>query len=272
MADRKGAEVALTASPAPQAQFGWTDAPELSVVTVTYGTGHVLERTVADLARALVEDRLDAEVIVVDNPHPIRGTWTGDRLRLATSGIRLVQAPENLGFGGGNNLGVSVARAPLVCLLNPDVFVQPGDLRRLVEAARRRDGDIVAPAFLWPDGTVQEFGFRLLADGSTRAVEEPTTDGYDYCSAACWVLPRALFDELGGFDEAFHPAYYEDVDFVLRAKQGGRSIHLVDDVRVVHAAHSEMSSGWSEAVPDVSRQRSVFVERWGSVLSDRPAR
>lgn len=263
-------ESALTASPAPQTQFVWTDAPELSVVIVTYGTGLVLERTVADLAAAIVADGLEAEVVVVDNPHPVRGTWAGDRLRLATSGIRLVGATENLGFGGGNNLGVSVCRAPLVCLLNPDVFLQPGDLRRLVEAARRHEGDIVAPAFLWPDGTVQEFGFRLLADGSTRAVEEPTDDGYDYCSAACWVLPKALFDELGGFDAAFHPAYYEDVDFVLRARESGRTIHLVDDVQVVHAAHSEMSSGWTEAIPDVSRQRSVFVERWADLLADRP--
>jgi GT2 family glycosyltransferase len=156
-------------------------------------------------------------------------------------------------------------------LLNPDVFLQPGDLRRLVEAARLHDGDIVAPGFLWPDGTVQEFGFRLLADGSTRAVEQPTDDGYDYCSAACWVLPKALFDELDGFDRAFHPAYYEDVDFVLRAKQQGRSIRLIDDVQVVHAVHSGTASGWTEAIPDVSRQRAVFAERWADLLADRPA-
>lgn len=262
--------VSLTASPAPRATFAWTDTPELSVVIVTYGTGHVLERTVTDLASALDGDDLDAEVIVVDNPDPIRGTWAGDRIALATDGVRLVRASENLGFGGGNDLGVSIARASLVCLLNPDVFLQPGDLRRLVDAARRHDGDIVAPAMLWPDGAVQEFGFRLLADGSTRAVEQPTDDGYDYCSAACWLLPKALFDELDGFDEAYHPAYYEDVDFVLRARQRGRTIHLVHDVQVVHAAHSELSSGWTEAVPDVSRQRSLFVERWADLLAGRP--
>ena len=265
-------DVALTASPAARARFGWSDAPELSVVIVTYGTGSVLDRAIVDLAAAIAADGLDAEVIVVDNPHPVRGSWAGDRLRLTTSGVRLVRATENLSFGGGNNLGVSLCRASLVCLLNPDVFVRPGDLRRLVEAARRHDGDIVAPAMLWPDGTVQEYGFRLLADGSTRAVEEPTDDGYDYCSAACWVLPSALFADLGGFDEAFHPAYYEDVDFVLRARARGRAIHLVPDVKVIHAAHSVLTSGWAEAIPDVSRQRAVFVERWAEVLAGRPGR
>ena len=264
-----GAAVRVTASPVADVEFAWTETPQLSIVIVTYGTGTVLERCVDDLAASLAADRIDAEVIVVDNPHPERGSWAGDRLRLTTSGIRIVRPGTNLGFGGGNNLGVGIARSERICLLNPDVFVRPGQFATLLEVADRHPDDIVAPAFVWPDGSVQEYGFRLLADGSPRAVEEPGAD-FDYCSAACWLLSTSMFAELGGFDDVFHPAYYEDVDFVFRARTAGREIHLVDEVRVVHAVHSELSSGWGEPTVDAGRQRQRFVERWGHLLADRP--
>lgn len=266
----KAHAVAVTASPAPIVRFPHVAEPSLSIVIVTYGTGSVLDRCIADLSSAIDADDLAAEVIVVDNPHPVRGTWAGDRLRVSTDGIRIVRAATNLGFGGGNNVGVSVARAPRVCLLNPDVYLAAGQLARLVDVSERHPADIVAPAFVWPDGTPQEFGFRVLANGETRAIAEHGSSTPDYVSAACWVVGTAVFESLGGFDEIFHPAYYEDVDFVFRARARGHAMRLVDDVRVVHAAHSTTTSGWSADVPDVSRQRAMFVERWSELLSDRP--
>jgi GT2 family glycosyltransferase len=262
--------IAVTASPVPVVRFALATEPSLSIVIVTYGTGVVLDRCLTDLARALDEDGLDAEVIVVDNPHPVRGTWAGDRVRLTTEGIRVVRPPDNLGFGGGNNVGVAVARADRVCLLNPDVFLAPGQLARLVGVAEQWPADIVAPGLFWPDGTPQEFGFRVLANGETRAVTDPAANNADYASAACWVLSKQVFASLGGFDEIFHPAYYEDVDFVFRARREGHELRIVDDVHVIHAAHSTTTSGWDADVPDAGRQRAIFVERWAHVLSGRP--
>lgn len=259
------AAVVVTASPVPAATFPWVDEPKLSIVTVTYGTGRVLDRCVGQLAAALAADGLDAEVIAVDNPHPVRGSAAGDRLCIGTNGIRLVRAPENLGFGGGNNLGVRVARAGLICLLNPDVFVRPGELRRLVDAATAAPDAIVAPGFLHADGTVQELGSRLLANGETRPFLESGSHEVDYASAACWLLHRQVYVAVGGFDPVFHPAYYEDVDFVLRARERGVDLEVVDDVRLLHAHQSSTSEP-----PDVTRQREAFMARWSELLGTRP--
>lgn len=253
--------VSVTASPAPVLRFRHVDRPDLTVVIVTYGTGLVLERCLHDLHDALGEGDLAAEIIVVDNLHPERGTWAGDRVRLLTEGVRIVRATTNLGFAAANNLAVGIARAARLCLLNPDVFLRRGQLEELVAASEHAESAIVAPGLVWPDGTAQEFGCRVLADGDTRPILEPGEFQPDYASAACWVLPVTLFTTVGGFDEQYHPAYYEDVDFVFRARELGYELQVVDHVLVEHAHRSG-----SITVPDVSRQRARFVERWSSSL------
>lgn len=256
--------ITVTDSPAPDVAFPWVDAPALSVVIVTFGTGLVLDRCLASLQRSMEADSLDLEVVVVDNRHPRRGSWVADRLCLTTSGVRLLRADANLGFGGGCAAGISAARADLICLANPDVAFAPGQLARLVDIARGNPGRIIAPGLLNEDGTTQELGQRIRADGWTSPVLPGDDVQHDYASAACWLLSRDLFESVGGFDPAYHPAYYEDVDFVLRAEQLGYELVVVDDVRVVHTQH-----GSSGQEPDVERQRAVFRERWADHLAAR---
>lgn len=252
-----------TAAAHPVVAFDPVVAPDLSVVIVTYGTGEVLDRCLASLHAAVTHDGIATEVVVVDHPHPERGRSTADHLCAATSGIVLVRPDDNLGFGGGNNLGVAVARSRWVCLLNPDAFVEPGHLARLLAVARDDPGAIVAPAFLNVDGTVQEIGRRMTSEGWSVAIMTPGEAEPDYGSAACWVFDRSVFESLGGFDPAYHPAYYEDVDLAMRARRAGRAIRVVDDVRVVHVC------GGATTNPDVERQRAVFLGRWADVLADR---
>jgi GT2 family glycosyltransferase len=186
---------------------------------------------------------------------------------LATEGVLLLRAGRNLGFGGGNDAGIGVSSAPLLCLLNPDTVVAPGQLTRLVEVARAQPGAIVAPGFVHPDGSLQELGQRLLADATTVPVLDRGAPA-DYASAACWVLHRDVYATLGGFDPVFHPAYYEDVDFVLRARRAGHDLVVVDDVLVVHEQRGSTTSA-PATLPDVSRQRAAFAERWADVLHSR---
>lgn len=261
-----GARVETTSSPSPVASFAAVADPRISIVLVTFGTGTLIVSCLERLAAAVGSDGLDAEVVVVDNRHPRRRNATADLVTIATSGVRLVISPDNLGFGGGVARGAAEASGDLLCLLNPDVEVVPGQLRVLaarVAGARR----LVVPAFVRPDGSLLERGARLLRDGETRFITDLDDRHHrpDYGSAACWVLPRAEFDRLGGFDDAFHPAYYEDVDFALRFVADGGEIVIVDDVEMVH--HHQ---GSTTEAPDVERQRRIFAERWADVLATRP--
>jgi GT2 family glycosyltransferase len=238
----------------------------VSIVIVAFGTGLVLDRCLESLADACAADGIAAEVIVVDNAHPRRGHAAGHRVAISTRGIRLMQPDDNLGFGGGNNAGVAAARAPMIALVNPDVMVVPGQLPALLDEARDHPQSICAPALSFPDGTVQEIGMRIISDGDTRPILESGSHAPDYASAACWVLSSELFTRLGGFDAAFHPAYYEDVDFALRVAAAGGGTRIVESVRVVHEHHSSTT----DAEPDVARQRDVFVNRWADLVASRP--
>ena len=255
--------VVTTAAPDPLARFEWSEAPDVSIVIVTFGTGPVLERCMVALSGAL--DGIAAEVIVVDNLHPELGSWAGDRLCLLTDGVRLVRTGANLGFGGGNGVGVELARSDTLCLMNPDVVVATGQLERLLSVSAADRSTLVAPGFANLDGSVQELGARLISNGETRPVVEVGAHDVDYASAACWVFDRHLFDAVGGFDPVFHPAYYEDVDFVLRAGELGFGLTIVDEVLVVHEQRA--STG---RPPDVERQRAAFLARWGDLVATRP--
>ena len=90
----------------------------------------------------------------------------------------------------------------------------------------------------------------------------------DYASAACWVMRRSTFNELGGFSTAYYPAYFEDSDFAQRVQQAGYVTLLVTTRPVVH--HHEGAS--AERVAIAERSRKVFEEKWAEQLSMKPDR
>lgn len=231
---------------------------EVSIVVVTYGTDEV----VLDLLESVAANTsLPHEVIVVDNPVSDRAA-TRELLRATTSGVVMVLPEENLGFGGGCDLGAARARGRLLCFLNPDVVVGEGWLEPLVAALDDPDVAVAAPPLLDPDGTVQEAGQVVLADGCTMAVGGPELlsgraqlfdRDVDYASAACWVLRRVDHLGRGGFDERYHPAYFEDADYGMRLEAEGLVTRLVTARPVVHRRGGG-GAGRSLEIPEASRE------------------
>jgi GT2 family glycosyltransferase/glycosyltransferase involved in cell wall biosynthesis len=216
------------------------------------------------------------EVILVDNGSP---DGTGRRLAKEVGGATLVQLERNTGFGGGSNLGAMRARAPFLCFLNSDAVVQEGWLPPLL-ARLRSDPEIgaISPCILNQDGTLQEAGSHLKADGFTFAYgsgDDPDRPPYrfardvDYASAVCLVVRRSAFLAVGGFDPIFHPAYFEDVDLCL--DMGDRGLRTVYEPasRVVHVQHG--SSSAQSARAQMERNREHLCRRWPRALRGRPA-
>jgi len=257
----------VTSSRAPVVRFGPTDAPRLAVVIVAYGHAGVLVEALGRLAAETERLPGDVEIVVISQPHPDRGDAVAALLDRLTTGLTLVRSSSNLGFAGGNNLGVAVTTAPTLCLLNPDVLLEAGQLEALLAESDAHPDAIVAPRLVNLDGSTQERGWRVIHDGHTRPVLEHDTVQPDYASAACWLLRRPVFDAVGGFDTGYHPAYYEDVDFALAAAAMGHPTRIVEDVPVTHE--------WSVTVrggpPDVAEQRARFVSKWSELIASRSA-
>lgn len=254
---------------------GNPQAPLVSVIIVTYGTGPVVVDALDALARFTA---VPHEVIVVDNP-PEDGRPRSARLLGERRDIELVESDTNRGFAGGNELGVERAHGEFLCFLNPDVVVGPGWLEPLVEALADPMVGIAAPVLINPDGSLQEAGQLLYCDACTAAVGGPevmTGDwsatfsrDVDYASAACWVVRRREHVARGGFDRRFHPAYFEDVDYAVRVEREGLRSRLVAEVPLVHH-HGLGGAGQSLALGE--RSQATFRSIWAELIADRPGR
>ena len=210
------------------------------------------------------------EVVVVANGTP------PDQLGslMAHDDVVLVVNDLNLGFGVGCNQAASVARAPLLIFLNDDSTVEDGCIDALVRAASA-DPEIgaVGPRILTVDGTLQEAGSVLWRDGSAAHVGEglpSAPDIYqeprdvDYASANGLLVTRRAWDIVGGFDERFSPAYFEDVDLCLTLAAHGFRTRYEPRARVTHRGSQSTSSVYRGFL--LSRNQRRLIEKWGHAL------
>lgn len=217
------------------------------------------------------------EVIVIDD-----ASSDGTREALQdVPGLRYLRNMANSGFIRSCNAGAALARGRYLVLLNNDTLVQPGWLDALLETFEAYpDTGLVGACLLYPDGTLQEAGCIIFSDG--RAGNYGRLDAAldprytcvretDYSSGAAVAIPASLFLQLGGFDEHYLPAYYEDADLAMRVRQMGFKVRYQPHSRVVHL--EGVTSGVSEEQGVKSHQRSnrfKFAERWAEALERFP--
>jgi GT2 family glycosyltransferase len=253
------------------------DDPEVSIVVVNWNATEMTRACIRHIWASTTG--VNYEIIVVDNGSAPEGL---EVLSGAGGGLRVLPLGINRYFGEANNIGVEAARGRFVCLLNNDVFVSPGWLEALLDALRAApDLGAVGPVFRFPDATIQEAGGHIDASGLPDRLMRGAPDSaratindsvVDYISAACLLLSRELFLQVGGFDLAYEPAYYEDVDLCLKLAALGRPVKLVAAVDIVHL---EGFSTGAQAMPSLRKQalgelnRAKFVSRWRGYLLDR---
>jgi len=215
--------------------------PDISIVIVTWnGVGH-LE---ACLTAVRDQQGVDAETILVDNAST-DGSVSFVRERFPW--VRLVCLDRNHGFAGGNNAGAREARGSYLAFLNNDTVADPNWLRALrngLDGPRRvalatsrvvymHDPTIVDSA---GDGMTRAGGaFKHHHGGSASEVTE-SREVFGACGAA-FIVPKAVFSEIGGFDEDFFLSH-EDVDLSYRAQLRGYRCRYIADSIVRHRGSS----------------------------------
>jgi GT2 family glycosyltransferase len=239
--------------------------PEVSIVIPVYNN---LRLTLECLASILQRTKgVRYEVIVINDAS---SDDTRDLLPLITNLVYLENA-ENRGYLSTCNVAAEHARGTYVIFLNNDVQVSHGWLRALLESFAEHDSvGAVGAKVLFPDGRLQEAGALINPDGTTRFVglgDDPARPRYnyareiDYCSGVCLMLRKDLFFQVGGFDERFAPAYYEDVDLCLRLRARGlRVLYNPDAVIVHHLSASANSIEPSYKLACVTRNKQRILE------------
>ena len=259
-----------------------TPEPTVSAVIVHYRTPDLLEEAVRALHADARSSGLPLEVVVVDN-----GAGEAPAAELADPAAvdgTVVRAPANRGYAAGINLGVEQATGAILLLMNADVFVEPGCLRALVDALG--SADIAGPRQFWdrgcrlalPPQQVRSRVAELDAVWAERSVlwgrsyrrrwrrrvrplwqaAEPTP-----CfelSGSMLAVTRGAWSRVGPFDEGFR-LYFEETDWLQRARRLGARAVLAPAARVVHAFdQSAQREARSQAWFAESAER--FRQRW----------
>jgi GT2 family glycosyltransferase len=248
------------------------DEPIVSVVMLLYGGWPLACRAISDLVENTDEP---FELLLVDNASPDQ---TLAQVQEEVTGAHLIANETNRGFGVASNQGAEAARGRYLCFLNSDALVESGWLGPLLKTF---EGDpsvgAVVPMFLNEDGTIQEAGSVIDSSGHAHAVGSgaaPSDFEYgfprevDYGSAACLVVRRDVFTDVGGFDLRYAPMYFEDVDLCFKLRERGFRTMYEPRSRVVHVRHG---SGDSEKARNLMEEkRHTFIEHWGDRLARRP--
>ena len=192
-------------------------------------------------------------------------------------GARVVRSPVNLGFAVACNRAVALARGVYIVFLNDDTEVEPGWLEALVRTADAIPiAGAVGSAMLTPEGKLAEAGSIVWRDGGITAVSESVfekvgpldgTRQVDYCSASSLLVRRSTWDAVGGFDEEYYPAYFEDVDLCFKITRNGEGVFCDPSSRVRHNRGSSSSTFYQEFM--LSKNVKRFVQRWSAELSER---
>lgn len=204
---------------------------KLSIIIVNYKSRDYLEKCLASVF-VKIDTSVPFEVIVVNNGAEVEMEGLAD----AFSGVIIIQNAKNSGFGGANNLGAKEAKGEILFFLNPDAEIISFDISLIT---RELEDDptlgIIGAKLVESSGNVQKWsaGAKITLGSILKNNLQKSGDEKYWQSSekveVFWVagtalfVPRALFLQLGGFDEQFF-AYFEDVDLCNRVHLLGKKV------------------------------------------------
>ena len=244
--------------------------PRVSIVIPTFNKAEYLYQC---LNSVLSHTNVPYHVIVVDDCSEDLTTHLLNKIK----NIHTVRNDQNLDFLRSCNKGASFARGPYILFLNNDVVVTPHWLSVLVSTIEEIPNcGAVGAKLIHPDGTLQEAGSIIWQDGSAMGYgrnDDPLKPEYcyrrevDYSSAACLLVREELFRNLGGFDERYVPAYYEESDLCFAIRERGYKIIYEPQVTVLHYEFGSRSFERAKVLMETNQQK--LTQKWEGRLSEQ---
>ncbi len=248
--------------------FPQAERCEISIIVVLYNKAHL---GLLCLESILQNADVSYQLIVVDNNSTDNTRELLERLH----GAEIIGNEDNLGFGRACVQGAERARGEYLCFLNNDARLGPGSLGAVFTDCREdKSIGAIGGKVLLADGLLQEAGAMVWKDGSTWGYgrgDNPALPRYqfrrpvDYCSAVFLFTPRKVFNEVGGFDDRFSPAYYEDTDYCFKIWDKGLRV-IYEPQAVIHHYESGSSETTEAVKAAISNNRAKFVGKWGQQL------
>jgi GT2 family glycosyltransferase len=219
-------------------------AGRVTVAVVNYNCGEYIDRTLASLRQ---QTWADVEVVVADNGS------TDDSPRLIAERFpeaRLLPLGHNAGFADGTNRAAEAGSGEYVFMLNPDAWLEPDTIGRLVDVLRENpDIGVVGGTVLHEDGSVQETGNRLDRFGfpvpRRQGAALPLDRDVFYVGGCSLMMRQRDWDRLGGLDGRMF-MFFEEVDLCWRAQRSGLDIAVAPEAVIWHIGGATLAGGYAK--------------------------
>ena len=241
--------------------------PLVSIITINYNQPEV---TLAFLDSIKKITYPFYEIIVVDNASPAKKPAI---LKEKHPDIILLESDKNLGFAGGNNLGIRIAKGSFHLLINNDTEVDPGFLEPLVSKLQQDPSlGVVSPKirYFYQPMLIQYAGFTPINPITVRnrgiGFQEVDTGQYDkdsyteYAYGAAMMIPVDVMKKVGLMADIFF-LYYEEMDWIHRIKDSGYKIGYVHNSLIFHKDSVTTGSMSPLKIYYLNRNRILFLRR-----------
>ncbi len=269
------ANLSIEGSGLPSLAFPEYSDPVVTIIIPTYKQYFYTYRCLYSIMLN-TGTKVNYEVIVADDypEHVVGESLAG------VPGLRVIMNPQNLGFLRNCNHASQLSTAKYIVFLNNDTVVARGWLDHLVRTAEADPSvALVGGKLLNPDGTIQEAGGIIFSDGWGHpygAGDAADKGQYNYLRqvdciiGACFLVRRSQFEEVGRFDEAYAPAFYEEFDLAFSLQERGYRAVYQPAAEIIHFG----SQSYGPAVRDALslKNHNIFTAKWARRLSERPDR
>jgi GT2 family glycosyltransferase len=241
--------------------------PRVSIITVNYNQAALTCALIESLRKVSYPD---VEVIVIDNGSPEDAT---EAITANYSEVKFVRSEKNLGFAGGNNLGIQAATGKYLLFLNNDTEVDRGFLEPLVHVFESNPKAGAASSkilYYNSDGIIQYAGSTCVNPftGRNKRVgfmekdlgQHDRLKTTDLAHGAAMMVPRSVIEKVGIMPEFFF-LYYEEIDWCESIKKAGYQIYFVPASKVYHKESMSVGKNSTLKTYYMTRNRLLFMRR-----------
>ena len=218
----------------------------ISIVVLNYNAGELLLNCINSLKKSTYQN---IEILVVDN---ISSDDSHTKCKKQFPDIKLIQNRKNLGYCGGNNVGIKEAKGEFIVILNPDTIVEENWLDEMFNAFNEFGDGLYQPKIISLNESdiiqstgnmIHVFGFGFARDKGKKIIEKKEEiEKIGYASGTCLFTTKKVLEKVGLLDE-FLFLYHDDLDLGWRAAQIGINSYYVPKSKIFHA--ESYSLKWS---------------------------
>lgn len=251
--------------------FKESKSPLVSIIIPVFNQFHYTYDCLKSIFK--YTENVEFEIIIADD----LSTDNTINLKEYVENIKYIRNDKNLGFIKNCNNASKFATGKYILFLNNDTQVQKNWLNSLLEIIETNEKiGMVGSKLIYPNGRLQEAGGIIWNNASGLNYgksDDPTKSEYnylkevDYISGASIIIKKDLWQKIGGFDERYAPAYFEDTDLAFEVRKNGYKVIFQPKSLVVHFEGISHGTSIKDSIKKYQlKNKEKFFKKWKKEL------